>query len=172
MSNKRRRNLQPQAKPATTPAPQVGQRPIAQSIAQNFPQQQITGISTTTYQGPIPHPDILKGFDALVPGTAKDLIDLAKSESAHRRDLESRALDANIFAQKKQLEIAEYQSKVVFRTDISGQTLGAITSIFCIAASTYLVLNGHERAAIILASIPISAIVKSFMPEKFKFWKK
>lgn len=172
MSNKKRRNLQPQAKPVATPAPQVGQRPIAQSVAQNFPQHQIAGIKTTSYQGPIPHPDILKGFDALVPGTAKELIDLAKSESVHRRDLESKALEANIFAQKKQLEIAEYQNKVVFRTDISGQTLGAITSIICVAASTYLVVSGHERAAMILASIPISAIVKSFMPEKFKFWKK
>lgn len=173
MSNKRRRNTQGQVnkqQPVST-LPQSSQKPMVQAMGQNFPQMQMTGIATTAYQGPIPHPDILKGFDVLVPGTAKDLIDLAKLESSHRRDLENKALEANIFAQKKQLEITDYQSKVVFKTDLSGQVLGAITSISCIAASVYLVMNGHERAAIILASIPIGAIVKSFMPEKFKFWK-
>ena len=173
MSNKRRRNIQGQVNKQPVPAsPQSSQKPIIQAMGQNLPQMQMTGIATTAYQGPIPHPDILKGFDLLVPGTAKDLIDLAKLESSHRRDLENKALEANIFAQKKQLEITDYQSKVVYRTDLSGQLLGAITSISCIAASVYLVMNGHERAAIILASIPIGAIVKSFMPEKLKFWKK
>jgi uncharacterized membrane protein len=175
MSSKRRRNNQGSSnnqQPVQIPQ-HPNQKPLAQAMSQNFPQmQQIAGIATTSYQGPIPHPDILKGFDALVPGSAKTLIDLAMTESSHRRELESKALEANIFAQKKQLEITEYQNKAVFRTDLSGQILGAVTSLFCIVSAVYLIMNGHEGAAMVLASIPIGAIVKSFMPEKLKFWKK
>ena len=173
MSNKRRRNIQGQVNKQPVPAsPQSSQKPIIQAMGQNLPQMQMTGIATTAYQGPIPHPDILKGFDLLVPGTAKDLIELAKMESSHRRDLESKALEANIFAQKKQLEIADYQSRVVFKTDLSGQILGAVTSLVCVFLAAYLILNGYGGYAMVLASIPMGAIVKSFMPEKLKFWKK
>lgn len=174
MSNKRRRNAAAQVskqQPVPT-SPQISQKPIAQAMGQNFPQMQMTGITTTAYQGPIPHPDILKGFDVLVPGTAKDLIELAKMESSHRRDLESKALEANIFAQKKQLEIADYQSRVVFKTDLSGQVLGAATSLVCVFLAAYLILNGYGGYAMVLAAIPMGAIVKSFMPEKLQFWKK
>lgn len=36
------------------------------------------------YQAPVPHPEILRGFDELVLGAAEQLIKLAENESLHR----------------------------------------------------------------------------------------
>lgn len=58
----------------------IQQRPNLQDVATAKVQT-----VTTHYQGSVPHPDILRGFDAVVPGTAARLVKLAEEESAHRR---------------------------------------------------------------------------------------
>jgi uncharacterized membrane protein len=84
----------------------MGKRPIPR---QNNKQQQnqATQVATTTqttafYQGAIPPPEMLKGFDDLVPGSAERLIALAEQESLHRRSLEMQTLQANIVSQNHQ----------------------------------------------------------------------
>ena len=42
------------------------------------------------WAGPLPHPEILKEYDRLVPGSAKQLLDQAIKQSDHRMDLERR----------------------------------------------------------------------------------
>lgn len=39
------------------------------------------------YNGPIPHPKILDGYDKLDPGAAKRIIDNGIGESNHRRNI-------------------------------------------------------------------------------------
>lgn len=119
-------------------------------------------LQTQMYQGPVPHPDILRGFDDLVPGAAERLIALAENESIHRRELESRSMEANIQAQQRQLGMGEYQGRAVFRSDAIGQVLGAIVSLFCIGGAVYLALNGQPWVAGILGGLPLAAIVKAF----------
>lgn len=41
------------------------------------------------YSGPIPHPEILKGYEELSPGSAKEIIENGIEESSHRRKLET-----------------------------------------------------------------------------------
>jgi uncharacterized membrane protein len=41
------------------------------------------------YKGPIPHPEILKGYEKLFPGAAKEIITNGVNESVHRRNLET-----------------------------------------------------------------------------------
>lgn len=41
------------------------------------------------YSGPIPHPDIIKGYEEVYPGAAKKIIDNGVEESNHRRHMES-----------------------------------------------------------------------------------
>lgn len=45
-----------------------------------------------TYSGDVPHPVHLRGFEEIVPGSAKKIIDNAVSESEHRRSWEDNAL--------------------------------------------------------------------------------
>ena len=109
---------------------------------------------------------MLAGFENLVPGTAKMLIDLAESESTHRRNLELIATQANIDTQKKQLEIANNQIKVNFKSDTLGHSSGVIVSLACIAGSVWLALNSHDWVAAALAAIPTAAVVKAFFSHR------
>ena len=121
---------------------------------------------TQVFQGPSPHPDILAGFDKLVPGTAQRLIQLAEDESLHRRKMEQQAMSANVNAQKQNLELNEYQNKAVFKSDTIGQTFGLIVSLACIAGAIYLGLNNHQGTAIALAALPTAAVIRAFFINK------
>lgn len=48
-----------------------------------------------TYSGDIPHPSHLRGFEDIVPGSARKIIDNAVNESEHRRWWENKALDGH-----------------------------------------------------------------------------
>lgn len=118
------------------------------------------------FQSPLPSPEVIRNYDALVPGTAKRLIDLAVEESQHRRMIESTANQANIAAQRKQGEIASYQTKAVFRSDLFGQAAGVILSLSCIGGAVYLGLENHEVAAAALCAIPLAAVIQALRGRK------
>lgn len=116
----------------------------------------------THYEGLVPHPDILRGFDSLVPGTAEKLIKMAEEETMHRRKLEVITMDANVALQRQQIQIEVQRSKDVFRSDIIGQIAGFAVCISCIAASVYLGINNHDILAGSIAVIPTAALIKAF----------
>jgi uncharacterized membrane protein len=53
------------------------------------------------YTGPIPHPAILRQIDEIVPGSAREIIDNAHNQTAHRQGLENKYLDAAIDNSKR-----------------------------------------------------------------------
>lgn len=77
------------------------------------------------YNGPIPHPDILAGFDKFDKGAAKKIIDNGIAESLHRRKMENRLLNR---------ENSMYTIN---------RTLGFILAIVIIGGGFYLILNNH-----------------------------
>jgi uncharacterized membrane protein len=146
----------------------AAQSATASAVKSTLPQQlaglQIGQVQAQSqlYSGPVPHPDILQKFDALVPGTARRMIQLAEDESIHRRKMESAALEANIDAQRSQLDIAASQNKAVFRSDLLGQSFGLIVALACIAGAVYLAVIGNNVAAAILAAMPTAAVIRAF----------
>jgi hypothetical protein len=42
------------------------------------------------HKGPLPHPRILSGYDEIVPGAARDILDMARLEQRHRHRMEDR----------------------------------------------------------------------------------
>lgn len=146
--------------------------PLAQANA--FPPQppvggqQIHAVSSQFYQGPIPHPDILDRFEQIVPGSAGSIVGQALEEGNHRRALEVSAQEANIESQKRQLAIAEYQSRAVFRSDTISQILGATVSLGCIASAVYLAIHGHETIAGAIAIVPTGALIQAFFVKRTK----
>ena len=53
------------------------------------------------FSGPLPHPDILKGYDEVCPGAADRIIRMAESQQQHRRDIEARVVSGNVKAQAR-----------------------------------------------------------------------
>ena len=41
------------------------------------------------FSGPIPHPDIIQGYENVVPGSADRIIKMAEVQAQHRQDMES-----------------------------------------------------------------------------------
>lgn len=133
-----------------------------QKSNQNHQQVFAAHQTVTHYEGAIPHPDILREMDNLVPGTAAKLIKLAEDESVHRRKLEVMAMEANIEAQQRQLDFNERQYKAVFKSDLIGQIAGFLICLTSIAAAVYLGISQHEGLAVAIAAIPTAALIKAF----------
>ncbi len=70
-------------------------------------------------------------------------------------------MQANIAAQQKQLDIAERQSKSVFRSDTIGQLLGFAVSLLSIGGAVYLALNGQPWVASALVGLPLAGVIRA-----------
>lgn len=51
---------------------------------------------TTAFSGPIPPPDLLKGFEEVLPGLADRIVRMAETQATHRQDLEASVVKAEI----------------------------------------------------------------------------
>ncbi len=49
---------------------------------------------TAAFSGPLPPPDILRQYDAVIPGAAERILKMAEEQDQHRRRLESAAIAA------------------------------------------------------------------------------
>jgi uncharacterized membrane protein len=47
----------------------------------------VTEISQS-FSGPLPHPDVLRKFNEIIPGAAERIIKMAEDQSIHRKELE------------------------------------------------------------------------------------
>jgi uncharacterized membrane protein len=57
----------------------------------------IHAVEFSSYSGPIPPPDLLQRFDEVYPGAAKQILDDFVQESAHRRSMERKVVNAESF---------------------------------------------------------------------------
>ena len=49
---------------------------------------QIAQVVESQFSGPIPPPDIIKGYEEVLPGAAERILSMAEKQSAHRQDME------------------------------------------------------------------------------------
>lgn len=64
-------------------------KPLAQ------PSRQITA-TASTFEGPIPPPDVLQQYNSIIPNAAERIIRMAEKQSDHRMDLEKKVVYSNI----------------------------------------------------------------------------
>jgi uncharacterized membrane protein len=129
--------------------------------------QQVVVHRQQQYSGSIPPPSMLGDFDALVPGTAARLIQWAEDEAIHRRRLESEGQAANINAQSRNLELAEYQSKAIFKAELIGQLCGLVVCLGFLGGSIYAGVKGNTPLAVALAAFPAATVVYAFRGKIF-----
>lgn len=56
--------------------------------------------SVSSFSGPLPPPEALAAFDAIVPGAAERILVMAEKQQTHRHQLESQVVSSNSFAQR------------------------------------------------------------------------
>ena len=71
----------------------VNQNPVAPRNTQNVA---ITKVEASSFQGPLPPPQILNHYDQIVPGSAERIISLWESQVRHRQELEKKAIGSDV----------------------------------------------------------------------------
>ena len=119
--------------------------------SQPAPQSKVhTAVQQTSFSGPIPHPEILHGYDAIVPGAAERILTMAEDDAKHQRVIEMAALDA---------------AKAEVRL---GQWLGFIIGIAALGTSLTAIFLGAEVVAGIIGGTTVVGLVSAFIFGRIK----
>jgi uncharacterized membrane protein len=149
MASKRQRNRQAEKPPAHLPpgaisaAPEAGHPPTSQPGTKRV--TTTLRVQEQLYQGPIPSPDILRGFDVIVPGSADRIIAMAEQQSAHRIAMEAKALHHEI--------VRSY----------CGLAAGFVISLIAIVGGLLLSYSGQPWAGTTIATVGLASLAGVFV---------
>ncbi len=101
--------------------------------------------SRSMFSGPLPPPEVLKAYDLVESGLAREIVDMAKRQSQHRMDMES----VVIVGDSKRSWL--------------GLVLGFVISCLFLGSSTYLIMEGHDIAGGTLATTALVSLVGTFI---------
>ena len=110
-----------------------------------MPAAQHIEVQRTTWQGPIPPPDILQGYEDIVPGAAERLLQMAEAQSAHRIQLEKAVVAGDI------------------KSGYWGLAAGFILSALVIGGGIYLIATGHDWAGSVLIGLNLIGLAGVFV---------
>lgn len=105
-------------------------------------------IKQEIFSGPIPHPDILRQYENILPGSADRILKMAENQQAHRINLESLAVPSQLKSNRR------------------GQTFGAIICFAILIVSVVFAYFGMKTYAGILATIILFSVVALFINGK------
>lgn len=125
--------------------------PQTVEIIEKLPQNEqlklisIFASKSSSFTGPIPHPDILKGYNEVFEDGAKIVFSMAQEQLTHRISLEK--------------DVIKQQQKQSGR----GQILGFILAFICLGSSTFLGFTGHDFLAGTIATTTILGLAAVFV---------
>lgn len=124
-------------------------------LAKNNPgptlqQKSAVTIEEQQYSGPIPHPQLLNGFEQIVPGAAERILAMAEENGKHQREMEKKALD------------------VTYRTILTGQIFGFLIGILAFATCIVALYLGSENTAMTVGGITVTGLVTVFVTGRLK----
>jgi uncharacterized membrane protein len=57
-------------------------------------------LEVSEHSGPIPTPEILQGYENVVPGAGERILRMAEQQAEHRRSLEAKVVTSNIHSER------------------------------------------------------------------------
>jgi uncharacterized membrane protein len=96
---------------------------------------------TESFSGPLPHPQHLKGYDDIVPGSAREILKLATLEQRHRHCMQKLEMIYPYF----------------------GWFAGFVGFLACILLAAYLAMAGHEGIAGGMLGVPSLGVIGWFV---------
>lgn len=109
-------------------------KPPAQSVAQ------ITA-AASSFEGPIPPPQVLQQYSAIVPDAAERIIRMAEKQSDHRMDLEKKVVYSNV------------------RKSYVGMGLATVIAVYGLYVAKEIAINGNPATAGIIAALDIGGLI-------------
>ncbi|MBP8725724.1 MAG: DUF2335 domain-containing protein [Saprospiraceae bacterium] len=129
-----------------------------QASIKKFPKEQQEKVILTiyrqisiqqTYVGPIPSPEMLSGYEEIVEGSAKLIIDKFDKQFAHRVEMEKTVIPNQVSQTTR------------------GQWFGFIIAMTAIGWTVYLSITGHEDVAKVLGGTTMVSLVSVFVIGRF-----
>jgi len=111
------------------------------------PEQQITHnrVAAEFHSGPLPHPAILREYDATSPGAAERIIQMAERQLSHRISLE------------------QQEMSIVSRNSISGIVCALVIGVIAIAGGVYTTIVGNTNSGLWLSGFALASLVGVFI---------
>lgn len=101
--------------------------------------------SYLTYNSPIPPPEILAGYNAVIPGGAERILAMAEKQTDHRIDIEKQAVGGENFRAT------------------AGIFAALVIALSGLWTAYSLAMNGHEATAIAVAGMDFASLVGAFV---------
>ncbi|MEA1966754.1 MAG: DUF2335 domain-containing protein [Thermodesulfobacteriota bacterium] len=105
-------------------------------------------LTAEQFSGPIPHPDILRGYNQVLPGVAERILAMAELDQRH------------------QIEIETSAQKLTANEAKRGQLFGLMVSISAFITSGVALFKGFENAAMFLGGTTVVGLVTVFVTNK------
>lgn len=100
---------------------------------------------SSKYSGPIPPPDFLREYDAIVPGAASRILGWAEQQTTHRIGMEKSVTTSEM------------------RRSWGGLAAGLLVVLTCVIGGSILVNNGHDWAGTTIATVPVVSLAGVFV---------
>jgi uncharacterized membrane protein len=115
-------------------------------LAGNAPQKrEVKLIQTEAHSGPLPHPQILHGYNQIVPGAAERILSLAENQQAHRHRLESQAM------------------QIESRNSLLGIISAFVLSVVTVLTGGFVAYSGAQWPGVVLGSSGLASVVGVFI---------
>ena len=102
-------------------------------------------MESVTIRGPLPPPEVLRQYDAIIPGMAERLLQAFEAQGSHRRGMDDKVLTMN------------------FRLAKVGQIFAFVLGLAALGGGTYLIAAGHDAYGIALVFGTIAPMVAAFL---------
>ena len=112
-------------------------------------------VSQESFSGPMPHPDILRGYKELIPDAPERILQMAEQEQKHRIDVEKQMLEQN---NKNILESAKANKR--------SQIIAFILAFILIASGVALTILGHAVVGGTIFGTTIVGVIAIFITGK------
>jgi len=101
-------------------------------------------VAQSSFSGPLPPPEILSGYDKVLPGAAERILKMAEDQASHRRELE----------------------RQIVQSDLSRSRLGLLcglaVSALAIICGTWAAVNGQPWAGAAIGGATVATLIYAF----------
>lgn len=112
---------------------------------------------TNHYQGPIPSPDHLAGYEAISAGFANRIIKMTEDQANNRYGLEHKSIDADIKLRNRMMGERR-----------AGQYMAFAIAVLFPCLGVYLITHGAKIEGSIFGGVGLVPVIYAFIPKKDK----
>jgi len=105
-------------------------------------------VHQSSFSGPIPPPEVLSGYNTIVPNGAERIAAMAEKQAAHR------------------INIEDFAVKEGFKQSGRGQIYGFILGLVALLVAVWLGSQGHDWLGGVIATTTIGAFLTAFVLDK------